>query len=571
MDSFIIKKKIYEIVEHLNRYKTYTEREFGLFKMTVISVPYALRLYYDTILNVTPGYSMEPPSALYMSNKRPIRVDWNTKRSEIGYIVTVHADGEVRPEFYDAVTDYAEAGFPFGSTGGIYCRVPNKSFSRIKQLLEKGIIYTQPPKLYHAEELWVNFWAEVTAMRHEKSMIMLAQKSSMPDILSIGNEASGTGVYHRGIRLKRKDLDEIKGEELEYLVHHMAGSAICFAASQIADLAPHEVVLIEILDPRIVGAVGSRSDCDITEAKWTKPDYITQSEVQTRQIFANGGIIANSDGERKLFGSSVTSQIWLSLLKKYGLENEIFPPFRGLEHLIQLWTSHTEATAKEGEDVVIGEDIGMVDPLKAGADNLFARSFQKIGTRVMPDLGSGSWYTTLTYVFFHLLWGMKLKSLHIPFKMVPLGDDVNILLKKEHVETFKKVIYPYEKIKSTKGNLSKILGMLTIRREKEWTLMVTPRVQKTLSSASQQSSLWVEELPEQVGESGSASLVIPDEIERSVQEALPIVSKMVYFKGSREEIATNLRRSWGEGSHLREFGPDYLPNWTRFWEAGLGG
>lgn len=258
----------------------------------------------------------------------------------------------------------------------------------------------------------------------------------------------------------------------------------------------------------------------------------------------------------------------MSLLKKYGLENDIYPPFRGMEHLIDLWTADTYDTAKTPDTMVlIGEDIGMMEPLKAGADTLFARSFQKIGTKVMPDLGSGSWYTTITYVFFHILWAQRLKQHHVKFKMVPLGDDVNILLPKSAVETFKQVISPYEKIKSTKGSASKILGMLTLRHPDYWVVMVTPRVQKTLSSASQQSSIWAEELPNQVGESGAANITIPYEIERAVQEALPIVSKMVYFKGKRDEIKPHFTRTWGEGKHFQEFG-DYLPSWTQFWEGG---
>lgn len=561
-----IKRHIIKVAEELTHYKRWIERSYGLFRVTAISTEYALLLYDETIKSQPTTKNMEPLSGLFCdTRKAPALIQWSSKKETIGEKITVQASAEIRPEFDAVMNVYARHKYPMGSTGGIYCRVPSKSRNKVAQLARHGQQFLQPPLVLGEKDLWIDMWAYIISERAKYNRSMLDYKDKAPDIFSKGNLESGTGLVLQGRRLKRKDLDTVPKEELEFLNGHMVGSAIMFAACQIAE-APNSIWLIDYLDPRVVGAVGSRSDGDILDARYESKMYSTISDFETRQIFANGGVLANADGEKMLFGNSVSTLIWKGLLDRYNMVN-CFPPFKGLEHLAEAWTTGTlDSTSDPLDKIVIGQDIGMIEPFKAGADTLFCKSFVKIGLKCMPDMGSGAWWTMLAYIFFHIVWTQRLTKLGIWHKMLTLGDDVTTIIQRKDYEALLKVFAPYVKIKGTRGSISKILGILTIREKDIYHLMITPRIQKTISSASQASSVWAEALPNEIPDSGYTYLSVPTSIETAIQEALPVVMKLAYMTGTKDKIHGIVMDAWRNVSRSSEELADYLPNWVKYWD-----
>lgn len=544
------------MIEILEKERSFSERDAGFFDIEEVSAQFVLGQYKKTLENIKPRTVIEPPSALWIDGSRPVELTWETTAAEIGFRVKTVARGMIRKEFIDYAREFVKLGAPYFSTGAVYCTIPNKSYARI-ELLSKNEQFLFPVLNLGFKEEWIRFWGKAIDTRRMHTEEMLGLKKAMPDIFSVGNPSAGTGAIIRGLKRTRAMLDQLDAGELEFLKNHQEGSALCFAATAAVRAKPGKKWLIRYLNPSITLAKASRSDPELDSV--TFEDNIMTSVVvsQTRQVGGEGsGALSNSDGEKRAFGRSCLETIWRdALLNADAIEQQ--PPFLGMKGLFEMWATPT--TGKEGEFIVIGEDFGMSEPIKAGADQLFSGTFIKLGSDVMPHMLSGTWYTSLAYVPFHLHFGQKIRK--IGGQMVCLGDDMNIRVKAEYREVVNDILKPYVKIKSTRPKDKKILGFWA--HEYSATDMLvgqTPRIQKSVSSASAIESEWKSIIPE-AGPSGSVKIKTPEPIERAVLEGLPIVKGLTHFRGDPKTLVSEMDNQWRGGVHT-----ELLPEWIRYYK-----
>jgi hypothetical protein len=497
----------------------------------------------------------ERPSAFFATTKdEPVQVRYHTEKKpgRPGITVRGTATGIIRPELREMASIYHHFGCPFMSTGFVYGSVPTKSDARVEKLGIEGYMYKHVPVRKNFTDEWREFWEMCTFERIVHSVAMLQAYETDKTIFSRGIENSGTGYMIRGLRIKRKDLEtmNIRKEDLQHILGIMAGTAIAYAVSQATLPGPQYVWMIEINEPSLYGALGARSDADAENVLFDKSSGRMTYDVTagTRQIFGSGPLLVNAKSEKSLFGASVTSIIWKKAIKMWNLEEEMFPPIFSRDKLMEYWTSHTIDTATHDDDMVlIGQDYGMVEPLKAGADTLSSGAFLKIRNRIIPHLASGDWFTTLSYVPIHYLFAKAFRKAKIPFDAVPLGDDFNCRVPKKYYESAIALFKPYDKFKSIKSNISKILGMLTIRTEIKWHLLQTPRLMKTVTSASTIDGFWDSLNDLNLKSEGIIDFYIPAEVEEAVQAALPTMLELGYMSGTqtelRNKVAYALRRA----------------------------
>lgn len=549
-----VQHKLQMMIEILEKDRSFSERESGFFDIDEVSTQYALGQYKKTLEEIRPRTVIEPPSALWIDGKYPVDLTWETTVADIGFRVKTVAKGRIRNEFIEYAKEYVKLGAPYFSTGAVYCTVPNKSYARIETLSNNEQFLFPVLNLGFKEE-WIRFWGTAIETRRAHTEEMLALKKSMPDIFSLGNPTAGTGAIIRGLKRSREMLDPLEAGELKFLMLHQEGSALCFAATAAVRARPGKKWLIRYLNPSITLAMASRSDPEVDSVS-IEEDLLTSVVVsQTRQVGGDGsGALSNSDGEKKAFGRSCLETIWReALINADAVEQR--PPFLGMTGLFEMW-----ATPTEGKDfIVIGEDFGMAEPIKAGADQLFSGAFIKLGARVMPHMLSGTWYTSLAYVPFHLYFGQKIKKLG--GTMVCLGDDMNIRIKAEYREEVNKILTPYIKIKSTKPKDKKILGFWAHEfGVNDMLVGQTPRIQKSVSSASAIESEWKKVIPEP-GPNGSVQIKTPEAIERAVIEGLPVVKGLTYFRGDPTSLVSTMDAKWKGGVH-----EGLLPEWVKYYK-----
>jgi len=558
-----IRRAIENVRERLGLYGAHKESTYGLYRIEKISKNRAMNMYRQTLEKSLKRRSLEPLSALWVDTSRyPAVLEWSTEKQEIGEAVTVTASAPIREELSDVVRAWEKAGFAFGSTGGIFTTIPNKSYEKMVKLHDHPE-FLFPVIRMGMEDEWVTMWSEMISERCLKSIDMLELKETVPDIFSVGNKMAGTGVMINGLRRRREELDEIPPEQLAWLLDVEAGSAIMFAAAQIVDAGPGNVWNVITQSPEVKGAVGARSDGGILEAGFDGTYLTTRSKFTCRQIFANGGgVLCNSAGEAKVWGKSVSQMIWERMLELFQVTDKIFPPFRGMESLVEMWTTHTYDSGKPGDMIILGQDIGLsgtIGGIKAGADMLFSGSFSTIGDKTMPDLGSGAWYTMLSYIIYHVKWARS-KVIH---KAVALGDDFNTFGMWDKYKEILEVFYPYEKIKGTQGMKSKLLGFMTDRTDPIWKLFNTPRIQKSVSSATQSASEWKEILPEDVPDFGKLEIRIPPLADKAVLEALEVVKTLVLIEGTQDVLASKVAKAWNSASARLQDILEFLPSWMQ--------
>jgi hypothetical protein len=530
---------------------------FGNTVIKQVSVNTALSMYRRTLESINGQFLMEIPSALFVTTKdNPVEVSYKArpkKPGEIGRKIDSVMTGDIRKELHELAEVYNRYGMPFASMGAPYYSVPDKSFPKVVDLLTKGPEYVFPVVRRGFVELWKEFWKMAIPIRIERSTAMLEAMRSQPDVFTKGNENAGTGYKLRGIRLKRSDLVRlnVQPSELEFILGIMAASAIGYAATQCVLPGPGKVWMVEIRDPRLYGSLGARSDVDLEQGVYSDGKATMNTVSQCRQIFANGGLLANAKTERQLFGESVTATIWKTALRKWGMSEKMKPPIFTRELLFDYWTTHTYDSAESDDELVlIGQDYGMTEPFKAGADTLGCGGFTKIRDKVIPMLESGAWYTTLSYVPAHIDWGQKLDKAKIYWDAVPLGDDFTFRVKKKHFETGVAILKPYDKLKSVKGMISKILGMVTIRDGDTWYLLISLRLLRSTTTASAIGGAYEGVTTMRIGEEDFIKIKIPNEVEESVQGALDVMVKLAFQKGTREELRRNLPLIFGKASNL---------------------
>jgi hypothetical protein len=481
--------------------------------------------YQRTLSEIKLRIELEPLSSL-MTPKATI--SWDSIPQEIGVKVRQTHQGPIRPEMKESVDTWFRSGHPFPSGGGVYGTVPNKSFDRVKKLVEI-------PELRDAVRIlkdldnWLLFWDRYITLRHEASCVLLdALKTTDPEALSRGNEEAGLGIEIRGTRLQRKDTHRFRND-LDFLLDYQWDRAVAFAATQMAELPTGEVFLVSVDDPRIKGTIASRSDVDVQEVAWNGDLLTIVCEAGTRQVGGDGtGALSNSKTERKLSGTSVTERV----LKELKPSNVFYPNLHR-DKLLEAWATGVDPSTPP---YLIGEDIGLVEPLKAGADNLFCRTFVRIGRKVLPEQLSGEGWTQAVYWYFHQVFARRTKGW-----MLGMGDDLNLVTATDTEEIF----HPYVKVKSSKPSTGdkKVLGWWVRTTKDQAIFAVVPRLVKTLSSASKRSTEWEEKLSGQ-GAKGTIELQVPEGVENQVKEMVNLIKPFLFWKGKRDELKTMLQGLW---------------------------
>lgn len=524
-----ITSQILHAVENLERFGRHRFKA-GHIEIERVSVQYAIDAYKRTLLAVPLRFELEPLSSVMVSDAT---IEWDAQDQEVGVRVRQTHRGRIRPELKPLLAAWAKAGYPFPSGGGVYGTVPNKSFQRIQDL-------TRYPELrdsvrhFMDVDSWLLFWEKFITLRDEASTALLdALATTDPEALSRGNEEAGMGIQLRGQRLKRADAYNFRSD-LRFLLDYQWDAAIAFAATQIAVLPADQVFMTKVQDPRIKGSIASRSDVDIKDVNWDGDFLTIQAEAGTRQVGGDGtGALSNSKSERKLSGSSVTEEV----IRQIRPPN-VFYPNLDKRKLLEFWATGVDP---KKPPYVIGEDFGLTEPVKAGADNLFSRNFIQIGKKTMPDLFSGRSWTQAVYVYFHIQFARKAPG----SEFLCLGDDLNMRTTTETDEVFA----PYIKVKSTKpeSNDKKMLGLWVRTDEKNdhAIFAIVPRVCKTLSSASKRSGAWKEILSEQQQRTGRIDLKVPEAAEHEIKLTLNATKKYMFWEGKLRDLKPTLDGLWG--------------------------
>jgi hypothetical protein len=491
-----------------------------------VKTAHALSRYKETLERVRLTIEGEPPSSTMMTEAK---VDWHVKPVEIGVEVYQRHIGRVRPEMHELTRHWMDCGAPFPSGGGLYGTIPNKSYEKIVKL-------AQFPELRDAvinlgiQDNYANLLGAFAEMRFSVSRQMLDMVPRDPEIFSRGNETAGTGVVVAGLRLTRAEL-AANASRLEFLLHFAYWRTIIFAATQIAELPGDQVWMIVITDNRIRGALAGRSDFDVLSQSYDGEFLTLEGKAQTRQAAGDGtGVLANAASEKRHFGISVTNR-FIQEYKEVNLEY----PFTDREFLWDIWATPVKPNET---GYVIGEDFGLVEPVKAGADNLLSRAFTAFPSgKVLPEMTSGSAYTTAQYLAFQNHFARKTSG-----RMLSLGDDMNL---KTRLPETEEVFWPYIKVKSTKPetNDKKILGWWVRTDEQEATFAVIPRVIKTLSSASKRGSYWGETLSN-LGPKGMITMVVPEATQVEIGEQMETIKKFLFWRGPESELLTYITGLW---------------------------
>lgn len=530
------RRLIQEVITSLERFGRYDFRSDGYVRIERWNANRALDAYRHT-LNAVPGkIEGETPSATMVEEAT---VEWKAEPADIGMRVRQRHIGVIHPEVRPLVDKWVKAGKPYPSSGGFYHTIPNKSFQKVKDLMDY-------PELRDAvlnlgiEDKWMLFWDRYLPLRNEVSaqLLSLVQNKVDPEALSRHNAEAGTGLQIRGMRIKRKDISRVAGD-LNFLLPYMFAMGIAFAAVQLAKLEPGQIWMIEVYDARIKGAVASRSDIDVTDVAWDGERLTIDGVSATRQAGSDcTGVLANSYTERRLMRSSVTERV-LRDYRPRGVEY----PFTDRELLLKVWG--TDAKPFPNKQYIIGEDFGLTEPIKSPADALFSRGFMRIGNKVVPLMLSGSGWTQAVYGVFHAHFIERAAADDV---LLALGDDMNLLTASSNEEMFE----PYVKVKSTDPleNTKKVLGMFSVfsqdedvTGEREAIVGQVPRVIKTLSSATKRGSQWGETLSN-LPPSGVLELQQPEATMEAIKRDLPILLPYIQWSGPRRELNAMLQSIW---------------------------
>lgn len=515
----------------------------SLIDITKVRLSSALAAYENTLRTQTLTIELEPLSATMCKSAR---IEWKAEKADVGVRVHQIHTAEIREQMRPLVDEWVRRGKAYPTSGGAYGSIPNKSFQRIKDL-------SKVPELRDAvlnlgiEDRWKRLFDVYVPMRYEASaqLLSLLKSGRDPEALSRGNEEAGMGLSVKGIRLKRKDAFRY-ANQLDFLLDYQRDAAIAFAASQLAVLEPDQVFMITVKHPWIKGAIAARSDVDVKDVLWDGRNLTIIADAGTRQVGADGsGALANSSTEKKYSGASVSEHV----LRQLQRPNVFYPNIKP-DKLLEFWATGVDP---RHPPYVLGQDLGLSEPVKAGADNLFSRAFVKVGTKVLPHMLSGVPYTNLAYQPFHDYYAEKFPD----SEFVDQGDDLNV---KTSNPDGPGMFKPYDKIKSTQASTGhkKILGFwfwIALKKGKtpielaaedpDAVMGVIPRAIKTLSSASKRGSRWQELLSKQPL-TGKLDITVDPATEIEMAKTLPLVLPFSFWKGKQSELLPMLKGLWGK-------------------------
>jgi hypothetical protein len=528
---------IQEIIDALETRGRYDFSRFDAgIRITRWSQGGALRAYEDTLRSMKSQIEGEPPSATLTSK---VKVEYSAEPAEIGQVIRQTHTALIREEVRDAVDNWIRIGAPYPTSGGFYDTRPNKSFERVKQIMKYPELRDLVRNLGIQDD-WIRLFSDYLPLRWSVSRQMLDMVISGhdPEAFSRHNEEAGTGVMARGRRLYRKDIAPVAAD-LEFLLDYSFAMGAAFAATQVAELIPGHVWMIEVLDHRVRGAIAARSDMEVLDVNWNGEELVITGVAKTRQVGGDGtGVLSNSDTEKKLMRMSVTE----ATIRKFK-DPRVEYPFTNRSLLMDMIAA--DAKPFEGQPFVIGQDLGLTDPVKAGADTLFCRAFLMIKRKVLPELVSGKGFTPLVYCPIHNYYARKAPP---DVRFMDLGDDVNSI-----GYSIKPSFYdPYQKVKSTnpEQNTKKLLGILSAYSihpdpdgQAQALVGQVPRGIKTLSSASRRSRHWDEQLND-LPPRGVVELTHMPETEEVIKRDIGLLRPYIMWVGKRSEVKAMLESLW---------------------------
>jgi hypothetical protein len=529
-------RRIQEIIDSLEAHGRYDSRSLGYIAVERWSTSRYLQAYKDTLNTMRGQVEGEPPSLTMVSEAQ---VSWRAEPADVGMRIHQRHIGTIRPELRQFVTNWANSGSPYPSGGGLYFTRPNKSYSRILELSKypelRDIILN-----LNMVELLIQFMDIYLPLRYRVSRQILEsmKNGTDPEALSRHNEEAGTGLQIRGRRLKRSDLID-HATDLDFLLPYAYMMGCVFAATQIAKLDHDSVWMIRPYDARIRGAIASRSDTDIHSTRWDGERLTIEATSQTRQAGSDGtGALSNSFTERRLMGMSVTE----ATLREYR-HPRVEYPFLAKQTLLKAWS--LDATPFPGKQYLVGEDLGLMEPIKSPADALFSRAGLHIAGHVLSEMLSGSGWTQAIYAVMHNHFIEKAAPDDI---LLALGDDMNLITATSTADIFA----PYIKVKSTNEveNTKKVLGLFQVfskradpQGDEQALIGIVPRVIKTVSSASKRASYWGERLSN-LPEQGELDLRHSEIAEETIKRDLPILKPYIQWKGKRKDLRPFLDKQW---------------------------
>jgi hypothetical protein len=549
-----------DIVYSLERYGKFHEPKAAV-RVERWTLTSALDRYQSTLKNMRATIEGEPPSATMVKN---VTVDWALEKAEFGFNVRQTHRGEVHPEVKPLIQDWMSVGAPYPSSGGYYYTMPNKSYEKVVALAKYPDLRDSVINL-GLEDQWLDLWERWLLLRTEvsRNLLQLMVSGRDPEALSRGNPKAGTGLQIRGMRAKREDLVNF-GSDLEPLIDYAFAMSAAFAATQIAKLPPGYVFVIHSYHHQVKGAIAARSDFDIKDVSFDG-DFLTMAGVaQTRQAGTDGsGVFANAATEKQILGGQSCTEKFLREVKHHRVEY----PFTNKELLIRTWAA--DAKPFKGMPYVVGEDVGLTEPVSSPADALFSRTFVLVGGKMINEMMSGKPYTQVVYVIFQNYFADKLE----PSEMACcLGDDINTLFiadSRPIEERIRNTFHPYEKVKTTDPvkNQKKILGLITAMSQKydphgheEALMCVGPRNLRSVSSATKRGGHWQERLSD-LPSQGQMVLEQPPETLETVKRDLEIIMPYLHWKGPRAELHKHLNALWSRvptkaWTKLLEWNPD---------------
>lgn len=534
---------IKDIVYSLERYGKFHEQSASV-RVERWTLTAALERYRSTLSNLRATIEGEPPSA---TMTKSVKVDWQLEKADFGYNVRQTHVGEIHEEVKPLVEAWIKAGAPYASSGGYYYTRPNKSYEKVVNLSKYPEFRDAILKL-GLEDSWLDLWERWLVLRTQvsRTLLDLVQSGRDPEALSRGNPNAGTGLLLRGMRPKRSDLVNF-AHDLDPLIEYGFVMGAAFAATQIAKLPPGYVFVIHSYNHQVKGAIAARSDMDVKDINFDG-DFLTMAGVaQTRQAGTDGtGVLANAKTEKQLLGGMSATEKFLREYKHHRVEF----PYTNKDLLVRVWAM--DAKPFPGKPFLIGEDLGMVEPVPSPADALFCRAFVLVGGKMMPEMLSGKPHTTLVYCVFDNYFASKFGPNELA---MCLGDDFNWIAQYDGrtvEEKAHEVLHPYVKIKSTDAeqNNKKVLGIITAMSQKddphghEPALMcVGPRNLRTVSSATKRGSHWQDVLSD-LPSRGSMQLDQPPETLETIKEDLQLILPYLYWEGERKDLHKHLMALW---------------------------
>jgi len=518
----------------------------GIARLTTVKLHRVKRdkcmsLYYQTLVNVKGECIGEPISKqsteMGSCTYKPEKY-FTSDGKPLGYEIVQTQTARIRDEMMRNVEKHCQVDWKFFTSGGVYYTIPNKSYDKILQL-QRNPEYLAWLDHFNGHKRFLDIISFAIAEKLNSGLYLIERytKGERP-IFSYSRPEASLGIKVFGSFINRERLDQLRVPEskLKGMLQYSHDMAVAFAASQMVDVDTETAVMIDVLYPSAKLVVASRSDFDAESISLVGDLLTVEGKTKTRQAGTTGeswySVAALMEKYRGISPNN-------SIRNKFTEGTSIYTP-QNRENLFEFFSLPPYTVRSKGL-VFIGEDIGMVEPIKAPADGLFSNSFVKIGRRVLPEMLSGIQLTDLIYLVMWLLLRDRIRELGVHARYQAQGDDFSIETEAKNVErVVREGLQPYDKLKSQEGNTTKIAGFLNIFEgdvnsdedvkitSMETTRVFTSRTTAGSVKAKTDDGLDLTNLPD----SGSFTTSIPPEQVKELREQIKIVHKYKYVEST---------------------------------------